>query len=80
MKRMFFVLASLAALTGSAAAADLVEWGPETTAQDQFGVLLFEMPIDQFIALSPTTPALSDDRPINEYYLLRSSLRHRPTQ
>jgi spermidine synthase len=63
-----------------AAAADLVEWGPETTAQDQFGVLLFEMPIDQFIALSPTTPALSDDRPINEYYLLRSSLRHGPTQ
>lgn len=64
----------------AAAAADLVEWGPETAAQDQFGVLLFEMPIDQFIALSPTTPALSDDRPINEYYLLRSSLRHSPTQ
>ncbi len=64
----------------AAAAADLVEWGPETTALDQFGVLLLEMPIDQFIALSPTTPALSDDRPINEYYLLRSSLRGRPTQ
>jgi len=64
----------------AAAAADLVEWGPETTAQDQFGVLLFEMPVDQFIALSPTTPALSDDRPINEYYLLRSSLRGSPTQ
>ena len=64
----------------AAAATDLVEWGPETTALDQFGVLLLEMPIDQFIALSPTTPALSDDRPINEYYLLRSSLRGRPTQ
>jgi spermidine synthase len=60
----------------AAAAADLVEWGPETTAVDQFGVLLFEMSIDQFIALSPNTPALSDDRPINEYYLLRTSLRH----
>ncbi len=70
----------LAGRLPAVAAADLVEWGPETAAQDQFGVLLFEMPIDQFIALSPTTPALSDDRPINEYYLLRSSLRGRPTQ
>ena len=58
-----------------AAAADLVEWGPEANAQDQFGNLLFEMPIDTFISLSPATPALSDDRPINEYYLLRMSLR-----
>ena len=63
-----------------AAAIDLVEWGPKTNAEDQFGGMLLEMPIDSFIALSPTTPALSDDRPINEYYLLRSSLRHRSSQ
>ena len=65
----------LASRLPAAAAVDLVEWGPEKNAEDQFGDLLLEMPIDQFIALSPATPALSDDRPINEYYLLRKSLR-----
>jgi spermidine synthase len=65
----------LASRLPAAAAVDLVEWGPEKNAEDQFGGLLLEMPIDQFIALSPATPALSDDRPINEYYLLRKSLR-----
>jgi spermidine synthase len=65
----------LASRLPAAAAVDFVEWGPEKNAEDQFGDLLLEMPIDAFIALSPATPALSDDRPINEYYLLRKSLR-----
>jgi spermidine synthase len=65
----------LASRLPAAAAVDLVEWGPKKNAEDQFGDLLLEMPIDAFIALSPATPALSDDRPINEYYLLRKSLR-----
>jgi predicted membrane-bound spermidine synthase len=57
------------------AAADFVEWGPEPTAEDQFDNLLGnEMPIDQLISASPATPALSDDRPINEYYVLRRKL------
>lgn len=59
----------------AAAAADLIEWGPKKTAEDQIGDLLHEVPIDELISLSPATPALSDDRPINEYYLLRMSMR-----
>jgi spermidine synthase len=54
------------------AAADLVEWGPHSSAQGEFASLLQnEIPIDQLISASPATPALSDDRPINEYYALR---------
>ncbi|HVI08600.1 MAG TPA: fused MFS/spermidine synthase [Candidatus Binatia bacterium] len=55
-----------------AAAADLVEWDREPNALDRFSRLLKnELPIDKLIAESPRTPALSDDRPINEYYALR---------
>ncbi len=60
----------------AAAAADLVEWDKQPDAEGRFEHLLHnELPIDQLIAASPTTPALSDDRPINEYYLLRKELR-----
>ncbi len=59
-----------------AAAADLIEWGPEANAQDQFdNVLGNETTVDRFISASPATPALSDDRPINEYYLFRTLRR-----
>lgn len=55
-----------------AAAADLVEWGPERDAVSQFAwILSREIDIRQLIAKSPATPALRDDRPINEYYMLR---------
>jgi hypothetical protein len=58
------------------AAADLVEWGPHSDAETQFATMLSnEIPIDRLISDSPTTPALSDDRPINEYYVLRRELR-----
>jgi len=58
------------------AIADLLEWGPETTAARQFDrVLRAELPIEQLIAAAPGTPALHDDRPINEYYLLRRLLQ-----
>jgi spermidine synthase len=58
----------------AAAAIDLVEWGPESNPLSQFAVLFsHELPIDRLISLSPATPALSDDRPINEYYALRRS-------
>jgi hypothetical protein len=54
------------------AAADLVEWEPEQSAHSRFEHLLQnELGIDQLVAMSPATPALSDDRPINEYYVLR---------
>jgi len=56
----------------AAAVADMLEWGPAKTAEKQFALLLSrETNPQQMIALSPQTPALQDDRPINEYYLLR---------
>lgn len=41
----------------------------------QYGVtsvLSRETSLDNLIDLSPETPALTDNRPINEYYLLRA--------
>lgn len=58
------------------AAADLVEWDSPPDTEGRFAHLLErELPVDQLVSASPATPALSDDRPINEYYLLRLSLR-----
>ena len=61
------------------AIADLTEWdspGGEAAAFDAFDtVLQSEIPIETLIAPSPGTPALRDDRPINEYYALRRRLR-----
>lgn len=55
-----------------AAAADLVEWGPFPTPEQEFAaVLQNEMPIDFVISLDKNAPAMQDDRPVNEYYLLR---------
>jgi spermidine synthase len=60
----------------AAAAADLVEWDKQPNVEARFAHLLnYELPIDQLISASPATPALSDDRPINEYYLVRKELR-----
>jgi spermidine synthase len=57
------------------AVADLTEWdspGGGDAAFDAFDtVLQNEIPIERLIAKSPATPALRDDRPINEYYALR---------
>ena len=64
--------ADLAKRMPPAAVADLVEWGPFPTAEQQFGaVLKNEMPIDYLISLAKDVPAMQDDRPVNEYYLLR---------
>ena len=60
----------------ASAAADLVEWDKQPNPEARFAHLLnYELPINQLISASPATPALSDDRPINEYYLLRKELR-----
>jgi spermidine synthase len=54
------------------AASDLMEWGPEPTPELQFAsVLQKELSLDQMIAQAPDAPALQDDRPENEYYLMR---------
>jgi predicted membrane-bound spermidine synthase len=64
--------ADLAARLPAAAAADLIEWGPEDTPAEQFAVVLGqEIQLDDLIRQNPGIPALSDDRPINEYYLMR---------
>lgn len=59
------------------AAADLVEWGPETTPELQFAeVLKREISLDGIIAEAPAAPALQDDRPQNEYYAIRRRRAH----
>jgi spermidine synthase len=59
-----------------AARTDLLEWGPHATAEEQFAAVLNdEILPEQLIALAPAAPVLRDDRPINEYYLLRRWLR-----
>jgi spermidine synthase len=65
--------AELVARMPASAISDMMEWGPARTPVEQFDRLLSnEMTLDQLIALSPSTPALQDDRPINEYFLLRT--------
>lgn len=54
------------------AAADMMEWGPAPTPEKQFeDFLSTETSLDQMIALAPNAPALQDDRPVNEYFVLR---------
>jgi len=71
-----FTAEQLAQHLPPAAAKDFVEWGPEDTAEDQFNTLLAnEFPLGHVIAASPDAPPLQDDRPMNEYYVLRA-MRH----
>jgi len=57
---------------------DMMEWGPQATPKAQFAVVLGrEVTADQLIADAPGAPALVDDRPENEYFLLRRSLPDR---
>ena len=64
--------AGLAARLPPAAAKDLVEFGPHPTAEKQFGALLSaELPIGQLI--QPDGEGLRDDRPLNEYFFLRTT-------
>lgn len=65
--------AELAKRMPPSAAADVVEWGPFPTAEQQFeAVLKNERPIDWLISADKDAPAMQDDIPINEYDLLRS--------
>jgi spermidine synthase len=58
------------------AAADLVEWGPFPTAEEQFAaVLKQERPVNWLISADQDAPAMQDDRPVNEYDLLRTWLK-----
>jgi spermidine synthase len=54
------------------AVVDMMEWGPAPAPEEQLNrVLSFQTSIDAIIAYAPAIPALTDDRPINEYFLLR---------
>jgi hypothetical protein len=65
--------AELVARMPQRAVVDMMEWGPATTPVRQFELMLSdETTLDQLIRLSPNAPALQDDHPVNEYYLLRS--------
>jgi spermidine synthase len=58
------------------AAADLTEWFEGITVPQLMERLLArEIKPDRFLASAPQTPALVDDRPINEYFLLRRAFR-----
>ena len=61
----------LAAGMPRAAAADLVEWEPDAAPDSQFARLM-EVPPDYVIHLAPEVQAMRDDRPVNEYYFLRT--------
>ncbi len=63
----------LSARMPAAAVLDLMEWGPERTPNEQLDrVLSTETTVGQLISLSPKIPPLQDDRPVNEYFLLRA--------
>jgi spermidine synthase len=57
------------------AAQDLLEWGPEATPEAQFAIVLNrKLTLDQMTSDAPAVTALQDNRPENEYYLLRRNL------
>ena len=71
--------AELVAQMPQMAVVDMMEWGPAKTPVRQFELMLSdETTLDQLIHLSPNAPALQDDRPVNEYYFLRTSCQKCP--
>jgi hypothetical protein len=53
-----------------------VEWGPAATPAEQFAIVLKqELTLDALIQKAPSVEALRDDRPVNEYYLLRHMIQ-----
>ena len=54
------------------AAHDLMEWGPDSSPEEQFGIVLsHEVSLEALIQQAPNAPALQDDHPLNEYFILR---------
>jgi spermidine synthase len=67
--------AEIVARMPAAARQDLVEWGPHHTPVEQIeAVLTGETTLD-FAAMATRAAALTDDRPVNEYFLVRRALR-----
>ena len=62
----------------ASAVVDMMEWGPTNTPVQQFHAMLSNPTSPkELIARAPNTPALQDDRPVNEYYLLRDFFREK---
>ncbi len=58
------------------AARDLIEWDPTSSVVSQFeSVFGREQQIQDLIRRDPSAPLLTDDRPVNEYFLLRQIAR-----
>ncbi len=58
-----------------AAVKDLMEWSDQPSAEREFAAILDnELSPDKMIAEAPHAPALADDQPVNEYYVLRRNL------
>jgi spermidine synthase len=56
-----------------AAARDLVEWEKNATPHQLLEeVFSHEEHIEDFLKIAPDLPAIQDDRPVNEYFLLRA--------
>ena len=62
------------------AARDLLEWGPHATVEDQLGAVFDNEILVDFPSLARLARPLVDDRPVNEYFLLRrlKASRQRP--
>ncbi len=66
--------AELSATLPPAAAADLLEFGPKSSAEAQFAAILgSEFPVEGMVAAQANAPVLRDDRPVNEFFLLRAT-------
>ena len=63
--------AEMAARMPPAAREDLVEWGPHRTPAEQFDAVLGAETFPDWTALGRMTGSLTDDRPLNEYFLVR---------
>ncbi len=64
--------ATLAARMPQSAVSDLIEWGPETSAERQLQLVLArEVSPQTLIAAAPGIPPLRDTRPVNEYFFVR---------
>ncbi len=70
----------------ASAIADLVEWdesdhGAAAAASSRLTTLLQqEIPMARLLAADPKAPALSDDHPVNEYYVVRRWLRNKKSR
>lgn len=65
--------AELLARMPERAVEDMMEWGPAKSPEAEMHLLVdHESSIGEVIEVSPSTPPLTDDRPINEYFLIRT--------